>query len=177
MLKNEKSKKREKVEKMLDGLEIGKKNIIAIQRDKNADYYYRHPKFCTKLDQLAIFIIRDGKSIYKFSSINNKTERVLLLIKNDNKLALIHGDDQIHSYGFENDNEEFSETVMIIYIYNCEANIIIASNRSEQFNHLITTYDTNFEATEHFISNIISDINKKEEENIDETNTEFKFNI
>lgn len=46
-------------------------------------------------------------------------------------------------------------------MYNCEVNIIIASNRSEQFNHFITTYDTNFESTEHFISNIISDLNKK----------------
>lgn len=50
---------------------------------------------------------------------------------------------------------------MIIYMYNCEVNIIIASNRSEQFNHFITTYNTNFESTEHFISNIISDLNKK----------------
>lgn len=37
--------------------------MIAFQRDKNADYYYRHHKYCTKLDQLAIIIIRDGKSI------------------------------------------------------------------------------------------------------------------
>ena len=50
-------------EKMLEGLQNGKKNMIAFQRDKNADYYYRHHKYCTKLDQLAIIIIRDGKSI------------------------------------------------------------------------------------------------------------------
>ena len=57
MFKNEKTKKREKTEKMLEGLQNGKKNMIAFQRDKNAD------KYCTKLDQLAIIIIRDGKSI------------------------------------------------------------------------------------------------------------------
>lgn len=62
MFKNEKTKKREKTEKMLEGLQNGKKNMIAFQRDKNADYY-RHHKYCTKLDQLAIIIIRDGKSI------------------------------------------------------------------------------------------------------------------
>jgi hypothetical protein len=61
-------------------------------------------------------------------------------------------------------------------MYNCEVNIIIASNRSEQFNHFITTYDTNFESTEHFISNIISDLNKKEGGNTDEANVEFEFN-
>ena len=63
MFKNEKTKKREKTEKMLEGLQNGKKNMIAFQRDKNADYYYRHHKYRTKLDQLAIIIIRDGKSI------------------------------------------------------------------------------------------------------------------
>lgn len=177
MLKNEKSKKREKVEKMLEGLQNGKKNIIAFQSDKNADYYYRHPKFCTKLDQLALFIIRDGKLAYKFSSLDNKDERILAIIKNGNKLALVNGDNQIHSYGFENDNEEFNETAMLIYMYNCEINIIIASNKSEQLNRFFTTYDTNFEPTEHFITNVISGFNKNERGKSDEINTEFEFNV
>lgn len=166
----------QKFENMLEGLRSGKKNTIGIMRDKNADYYFRNHKHFTKLDQFALFIIRDGKLTYKFSSLDNKEERILAIIKNGNKLALINGDNKIHSYGFENDDEKFNETAMLIYMYNCEINIIIASNKSEQLNRFFTTYDTNFEPTEHFITNIISGFNNNERGKSNEINTEFEFN-
>ena len=163
--------------KMLDELCNYKKNIVGMMKEANAaDYYYRTHKHLIKMDQIALLIIRDGKPIYKFSSLDNKDESLLVLIKNDNKLVLVHGNEQIHSYGFETDDEEFNETAMLIYIYNCEVNIIIASNHSEQFTHLVTTYGTNFEATEHFISNIISDLNSNEGGDHDEINFRFELN-
>lgn len=65
---------------------------------------------------------------------------------------------------------------MLVFMYNCEVNIIIASNKSEQFNRFFTAFDTNFEATEHFITNIISGFNNNERGNSDEIKTEFEFN-
>lgn len=167
-----------KEEKMLNWSEEaqeGKKNFERIVCDKDNICHYCTAKSHVDVEHLAVTIWRDGKLEFTFSSVNNKDSTVYAIIKHENKLLLVDDKSEIHSYGFENEKSDFHETAMIIYSFDCETNIILASNKSAKLERLTTFCDLNSETTEQFISNLVKNKTEGEVKQPDEISTESEF--
>lgn len=82
---------------------------------------------------------------------------------------------EIHSYGFEKDESNFHETAMIIYSFDCDTNIILASNKSTKLERLTTFGNINSETTDQFILNLIKNKTEGEVKDSDEISTKSGF--
>lgn len=167
--------KEEKMLKMTEEARNDKKGYERLLCNKDGRCLYCIAKSHVELEQIAVTIWRDGKLNYTFSSVNNMGKGIYTIIKNENKLLLIDDNGEIHSYGFEKDKSNFHETAMIIYSFDCETNIILASNKSTKLERLTTFGDINSETTDQFILNLIKNKTEGEVKDSDEISTESEF--
>ena len=167
-----------KKEKFINWSELaveGKKGFELLLCKNDSECHYRTAKLHIELEQIAIVIWRDGKLEFTFSSVNNKDSAIYAIIKNENKLLLMDNNSEIHSYGFEKDESNFHETAMIIYSFDCETNIILASNKSTKLERLTTFGDINSETTEQFILNLVKNKTESEVSKSNEISTGSEF--
>lgn len=167
--------KEEKILSWSEEAQEGKKSFERLIFNSNNGGHYCVGKSHTEIEQIAVIIWRDGKLKFTFSSVNNKDSAMFAIIKHENKLLLVDDKSEIHSYGFENEKSDFYETAIIIYSYDCETNIILASNKSAKLERLTTFYDINSETTEQFISNLVTNQTESEVNQSNEISTGSEF--
>ncbi len=167
--------KKEKFVNWSESAREGKKGFERLICKNDSECHHCTAKSHIELEHLAVTIWRDGKLNYTFSSVNSKDCAMYAIIKNENKLLLMDNNSEIHSYGFEKDESDFHETAMIMYSFDCETNIILASNKSTKLERLTTFSDINSETTEQFILNLVKNKTEGEVKQSDEISRESGF--
>ncbi len=139
----------EKIENWVYEAKNGKKGYTCFIPDKNNKMHMLKHKESHELKSYSIYLLQGNKLTYSYVA-GQSDDKPYIIIKNSNKMLLMNAGKNVRTFGDiggDMETENF-EAVVVMYTTDYDANIIIATNRSEVINYLDSVNYENFEAFE-----------------------------